>query len=127
MMGVPSMLVLRTARSLTKWSLLSCLTLLPVAPQLATAQPGGIVVFGTSLSAPGNAYAALGAATTPPDWSVDAFLVPDRPYARGGHHFSNGATWIEQFARPLGFAGNVRPAFPASSAGESNYAVGVAR
>lgn len=119
------MLDLRTARSLTKWSLLSCLTLLPVAPQLATAQPGGIVVFGTSLSDPGNAYAALGAATTPPDWSVDAFLVPDRPYARGGHHFSNGATWIEQFARPLGLAASTKGAF--TPGGGTNFAFGGAR
>ncbi len=54
----------------------------------------GIVVFGTSLSDPGNAFALLGATNTPPDYLVDPLLVPAAPYARGGQHFSNGATWI---------------------------------
>ena len=71
------MLDLRTARSLTKWSLLSCLTLLPVAPQLATAQPGGIVVFGTSLSDPGNLFALTKQNNVPPAYDVDQLLVPD--------------------------------------------------
>ncbi|HEX2198130.1 MAG TPA: SGNH/GDSL hydrolase family protein [Burkholderiales bacterium] len=84
-----------------------------------------IVFFGTSLSDPGNAFALRGESSTPPDWSVDPFLVPDRPYARGGHHFSNGATWAEQFARRLGLGGSARPAF--GDAGGSNYAVGGAR
>jgi outer membrane lipase/esterase len=83
-----------------------------------------IVVFGDSLSDPGNAFALLGANNTPPDWSVDPFLIPDRPYARGGHHFSNGATWIEQLARRLGFAGSVRPALRTDA---TNYAFGGAR
>ena len=86
-----------------------------------------IVVFGTSLSDPGNAFVLLGTQNTPPDYSVDPFLVPDKPYARGGHHFSNGATWIEQFARPLGLAGSVKPAFGNAASGATNYAVGGAR
>jgi phospholipase/lecithinase/hemolysin len=86
-----------------------------------------IVVFGTSLSDAGNAFALRGGTNTPPDYSVDPFLIPDRPYARGGHHFSNGATWIEQFARPLGLAGSVQPAFRSASSGATNYAVGGAR
>ena len=85
-----------------------------------------LVVFGDSLSDPGNAFVLLGATNTPPDWSVDAFLVPDRPYARGGQHFSNGATWIEQMARPLGLANSVRPAFRSAS-GATNFAIGSAR
>jgi phospholipase/lecithinase/hemolysin len=86
-----------------------------------------IVVFGTSLSDPGNAFALLGTNNTPPDYSVDPFLIPDRPYAKGGHHFSNGATWIEQFARPLGLEGSVKPALRSPSSGATNYAVGGAR
>ena len=85
-----------------------------------------LVVFGDSLSDPGNAFVLLGATNTPPDWSVDAFLVPDRPYARGGQHFSNGATWVEQMARPLGLANSVRPAFRSAS-GATNFAIGGAR
>jgi phospholipase/lecithinase/hemolysin len=85
-----------------------------------------IVVFGTSLSDSGNAFALRGGTNTPPDYLLDPLLVPSAPYARGGHHFSNGATWIELFARSLGLAGSVRPAF-ASSGTATNYAVGAAR
>jgi phospholipase/lecithinase/hemolysin len=87
---------------------------------------GGIVVFGTSLSDPGNAFALRGGTNTPPDYQVDPLLVPSVPYARGGHHFSNGATWVEQFARSRGMAGSVRPAFLESGAA-TNFAVGGAR
>ena len=85
-----------------------------------------IVTFGTSLSDPGNAFALRGGTNTPPDYLLDPLLVPSAPYARGGHHFSNGATWIEQFARSQGLAGSARPAFLSSGAG-TNYAVGAAR
>ncbi len=85
-----------------------------------------IVAFGASLSDPGNAFALRGGTNTPPDYDMDPLLVPSAPYARGGLHFSNGATWIEQFARSTGLAGSTRPAF--RSAGEgTNYAVGGAR
>jgi phospholipase/lecithinase/hemolysin len=92
------------------------------------AQPpfSGIVVFGTSLSDPGNAFALRGGTNTPHDYSEMPFLVPDVPYAKGGHRFTNGATWVEQFARPLGLAGSVRPAFRGSN-GATNYAVGASR
>jgi phospholipase/lecithinase/hemolysin len=85
-----------------------------------------IVAFGTSLSDSGNAFALRGGTNTPPDYLVDPLLVPSAPYARGGHHFSNGATWVELFARSLGLAGSVRPAF-ASNGTATNYAVGAAR
>jgi len=84
------------------------------------------VAFGTSLSDSGNAFALRGGANTPPDYLLDPLLVPSAPYARGGHHFSNGATWIEQFARAQGLAGSVRPAYQDAGAG-TNYAVGAAR
>lgn len=86
-----------------------------------------IVVFGTSLSDSGNAFALRGAMSTPPDYQLDPLLVPGAPYARGGHHFSNGATWIEQLARSLGVTVTVRPAFASSSGEATNYAVGGAR
>ena len=70
-----------------------------------------IVAFGASLSDSGNAFALRGGTNTPPDYLLDPLLVPSAPYARGGHHFSNGATWIEQFARSQGLAGSVRPAY----------------
>jgi phospholipase/lecithinase/hemolysin len=85
----------------------------------------GIVVFGTSLSDPGNAFALTGDAGTPPDFTLSPLLIPSAPYAKGGHHFSNGATWIEQFARAAGLSDSVRPALLDPNA--TNYAVGAAR
>jgi phospholipase/lecithinase/hemolysin len=73
-----------------------------------------LVVFGTSLSDPGNFFTLTKAHSTPPDYGVDQFLIPSAPYAKGGHHFSNGPTWIEQLAR-------------AAKAKAANYAVGGAR
>jgi phospholipase/lecithinase/hemolysin len=97
------------------------------APVTAGATYDGVVVFGTSLSDSGNAFALAGGNNTPPDYWVDAVLSPFAPYARGGHHLSNGATWIEQIARPLGLAGSVQPAFRSTSATAMNFAIAEAR
>ncbi|MEW6521353.1 MAG: SGNH/GDSL hydrolase family protein [Thermodesulfobacteriota bacterium] len=86
-----------------------------------------MVVFGTSLSDPGNAYALTGLVSKPPYDTLDNLLVPDAAYARGGHHFSNGATWVEQYARSIGLAGSTRPAFRTADGLAANYAVGGAR
>jgi phospholipase/lecithinase/hemolysin len=112
-----------------RWTMITLLGCVLGAPGLAAAQKplAGLVVFGTSLSDPGNAFALFGATNTPPDWSVDPFLVPDRPYARGGQHFSNGATWIEQYAGPRGLSASAQPAFRDAGAKAANYAVGGAR
>ncbi|TCJ11792.1 GDSL family lipase [Parasulfuritortus cantonensis] len=100
---------------------------------------GSIVVFGSSLSDPGNAFSLLAHPVdglsldgsvihnTPPYDALDESLVPGAPYARGGHHFSNGATWIEQFAQGRGLAGDVAPAFRSGNGKARNYAVGGAR
>lgn len=98
----------------------------PSVPSAARLPFSRIVVFGTSLSDPGNAFALFGGTNTPPDYAQDPLLIPSAPYARGGHHFSNGATWVEQFARSNGLAGSVRPAF-ASASDASNFAVAAAR
>lgn len=115
--------------SLVRCMFAGSLALALTATGIAAAQPqyDGIVVFGTSLSDSGNAFALRGGANTPPDYLVNPLLIPDAPYARGGHHFTNGATWVEQFARSRGLAGTVRPAFQGSSAVAANYAVGAAR
>jgi len=100
-----------------------------------------IVVFGTSLSDSGNAFVLLSnpqaygfddcdlgtPANTPPYDKLDDFLIPDGTYAKGGHHVSNGATWIEQFARGRGLSGNTNPALGNEGIKASNYAVGGAR
>jgi phospholipase/lecithinase/hemolysin len=105
------------------------LALAMAAPIGASAQTtfGRIVVFGDSLSDPGNVFALRGGTNTPPYDTLDPLLIPESPYTKGGHHFSNGATWVEQFARPLGLAGSVRPAFREASTKAANYAVGGAR
>jgi phospholipase/lecithinase/hemolysin len=96
-------------------------------PTAAKGPYGSIVVFGTSLSDSGNAFALVGDANTPPDFDLNPLLIPSAPYAKGGHHFSNGATWVEQLARPMGLAGSVRPALASSDPGALNFAVGAAR
>lgn len=78
-----------------------------------------LVVFGDSLSDPGNAFALTG------KFSVRPFsLIPDAPYARGGMHFSNGKTWAEVLAKDLHLPSG--PAFR-NPLRFSNYAVGAAR
>lgn len=86
-----------------------------------------IVVFGTSISDPGNAFALTRQSSTPPYDTLDPLLIPNAPYAKGGHHFSNGETWIEQLARAFGLAKSVHPAFQEPRATATNYAVGGAR
>src|SRR5215218_2271205 len=86
-----------------------------------------VVVFGDSLSDPGNAFALLGTAATPPDWTLNPFLIPNAPYARGGLNFTNGATWIERLARDLRVPATAGPAFRNDSPVASNYATGAAR
>lgn len=101
-----------------------------------------VVTFGTSLSDSGNAFTLLSdpssfgfsetcnlgiPANTPPYDSLDDFFIPDGSYAKGGHHVSNGATWIEQFALGRDLAGNARPSLRSKGIQASNYAVGGAR
>jgi len=86
------------------------------------APPQRFVVFGDSLSDPGNAFLLTRDLEIPPFDS----LIPNAPYARGAFHFSDGATWVEQLsimdhAQPsAGPALLTPPLF-------SNYAVGGAR
>ena len=110
-------------------------------PGIASAQLtfSNIVVFGTSVSDPGNAYTLLAhpvaglsldsnvSQNKPPYDTLDESLVPSAPYAKGGHHFSNGATWVEQYAQGRGYAADVGAAFQSNSRKARNYAVGGAR
>src|SRR6185503_2922294 len=54
-------------------------------------------------------------------------LIPSAPYAKGGHHFSNGATWVEQFGRSVGLDGSVQAALATEDPQVTNFAVGAAR
>ncbi|HKE39571.1 MAG TPA: SGNH/GDSL hydrolase family protein [Casimicrobiaceae bacterium] len=86
-----------------------------------------LVVFGDSLSDSGNAFALQKENNTPPNYSVNPLLIPDDAYARGGHQFSNGPTWAEQFGKSLGLCQDVSPAFRDANPRATNYAVGGAR
>jgi phospholipase/lecithinase/hemolysin len=114
--------------SISRLLLVGCLIAIVAPVERISAKPAfsGIVAFGTTLSDSGNAFAILGEAGTPPDYEMGPFLIPTLPYARGGHHLSNGDTWIEQFGKSLGLGGSVRPALQ-GSAHATNYAVGAAR
>jgi phospholipase/lecithinase/hemolysin len=97
-----------------------------------------IVVFGDSLSDPGNAFFIRQANNLTPFNVVgpgygmvglDALMViPPAPYAAGGNRFSNGPTWIEDLGTVAGLGADVKPALsPFADARASNYAVGGAR
>ena len=124
-------MVITTRRSfpLTRWTVICGLALVLLSPALPSAQSpfSGVVVFGTSLSDSGNAFALVGDQSTPPDFTLNPLLVPSAPYAKGGHHFSNGATWIEQFGRFAGLEESTRPALASNSSAATNFAVGAAR
>ncbi|MCU7846512.1 MAG: SGNH/GDSL hydrolase family protein [Candidatus Thiodiazotropha sp. (ex Lucinoma kastoroae)] len=118
-------------KQLKSW-LLGIITALLLIPCISLADKPfeRIVVFGDSLSDPGNAFYLSGRKLKPPYDTLDAFLIPDAPYARGGNHFSNGATWIEQLANKLDLRDSVKPAFKGENEGKlkrTNYAVGGAR
>lgn len=118
---------------------LASATALALVCSHALAQYGSvdrIVVFGSSLSDTGNAFVWLSEPANqacgtrqnvPPYDALDDNLTPDGPYAKGGHHVTNGATWIEDLARPLALAGNARPALRHGGGEASNYAVFGAR
>jgi phospholipase/lecithinase/hemolysin len=80
-----------------------------------------VVAFGDSLSDPGNAFVLTMNVSLPPFQ-----LIPDAPYARGGMHFSNGKTWVEQLADDLDVPRSAGPALRGPVV-FSNYAVGGAR
>ena len=98
------------------------LTFIAIAPVYAASPYSGIYVFGDSLSDPGNVFVVTGEHSVRP-FSADN--IPDAPYARGGHHFSNGKTWIEQLSAGLKLKGGTGPALRTSAF--TNYAFGAAR
>lgn len=79
------------------------------------------VIFGDSLSDPGNAYALTGAQAQRP-----FELIPSYPYAIGGHHLSNGRTWAERLGGRVITASSAGPAFRAPGV-KTNYAVAATR
>jgi len=81
----------------------------------------GIFIFGDSLSDSGNIYQLTGETSKAP-----YAVIPIRPYAIGGHHFSNGKTWAERLAQDLNYntGGKASLHNPGTN---GNYAFGGAR
>jgi outer membrane lipase/esterase len=107
--------------------LAALIVLTPVRMALA----GGseqFVVFGDSLSDPGNGFVLLKRLGNPPFVTFPPFLslIPDAPYVRGALHFSNGPTWVEQLSWIDHALPSAGPAFVIPKV-FSNYAVGGAR
>jgi phospholipase/lecithinase/hemolysin len=96
-------------------------------PLLAQEIAPAIVVFGDSLSDSGNGFALVKTNATPPDFGLNPLLIPSAPYARGGHHLTNGKTWIEELAGSLGAQRDVLPAFASADPHAMNFAIGTAR
>ncbi len=101
---------------------LSILLFFCIANAYAERDFDGVVVFGDSLSDPGNVFVVTGMVSVPP---FNASNIPDAPYARGGMRFTNGPTWIEQLSRKLHLRGGTGPAL--RSPAFTNYAFGGAR
>jgi len=118
----------RQHRSAT-WILAGCLAILLVPTTPAAAQGGEppLVVFGDSFSDSGNGFAFLHANATPPDFGLNEFLVPSAPYAIGGHHLSNGDTWVEQLAARFQIGRYTQPAFASQNPNAMNFAIATAR
>lgn len=92
-----------------------------LAPAAIAGDFSKLVIFGDSLSDPGNHFIAFGTSSRRPFEPI-----PDASYAIGGHHFSNGATWAEQLAHALHVPASGKPALRVPGV-FTNYAVGRAR
>lgn len=105
------------------YAVLACVVSLFALPGLSQAQTGyeDVFIFGDSVSDSGNIYLMTGLTTKSP-----YPLVPTYPYTIGGHHYSNGKTWVETFAKGLNDAtgGKASRANPGKN---GNYAHGGAR
>lgn len=80
-----------------------------------------IIAFGDSLSDPGNGFFLAGEQTVQP-----FPIIPRLPYAIGGHHLSNGRTFVEQLGRKLRLQRSTGPAWKNPWV-HGNYAVGASR
>ena len=104
---------------------LLCFSWLTLATPMAIAAEtdqnfSALFVFGDSLSDTGNSHADTGRTAHPP-----FAPIPDDSYGIGGHHYSNGKTWIENLAKQMGLISGAKPALRNPAFG--NYAYGGAR
>ena len=106
-----------------KCTSIMCALLVIGLPAVSNAQVTfeDVFIFGDSLSDGGNIYALTGETSKAP-----YLPVPTRPYAIGGHHFSNGKTWAERFAQNLNDTNGGKPSITGPGK-NGNYAFGGAR
>jgi phospholipase/lecithinase/hemolysin len=104
---------------------LACFASLTLAAPIAVASEAeqgfsAMYVFGDSLSDTGNSHADTGRTAHPP-----FAPIPNDSYGIGGHHYSNGQTWIEYLAKQIDLINGAKPALRNPAFG--NYAYGGAR
>ena len=106
-----------------KRMMVALLALLPLATGVAVADDehgySRMFVFGASFIDPGNHFAVTGETAHPP------FELFGPSYGVGGHHFSNGRTWVELLAQEMELTEWAKPAYRNPAFG--NYAFGYAR
>ena len=100
----------------------ACLSILSASAVIADTGYSDMVVFGDSLSDPGNVFVLAGEVSVRP---YNAGNIPDAPYPIGGLTFSNGKTWAERVSAALKLKGGTGPALRATTF--ANYAFGGAR
>lgn len=107
--------------NISKYVLIACVAFAALANFPAQAEPSHgfstMYVFGDSLSDPGNAFAVTGQTANPPFEPI-----PSAAYGVGGHHFSNGRTWIEIVAQKMELNESAKPAFRDPSFGNFAFA-----
>lgn len=106
-----------------KRMMVALLALLPLATGMAFADNdhgySRMFVFGASFIDSGNHFAVTGETAHPP------FVLLGPSYGIGGHHFSNGRTWVEVLAQEMDLTEWAKPAYRDPAFG--NYAYGYAR
>lgn len=104
-------------------SAIACVTW-AAGPAVADSDHGftRMFVFGDSLSDPGNKFAVTGETAHPP-----FSPIPDAAYGVGGHHFSDGKTWVEVLAQKMELTEWAKPAYRDPAFGNYAYAGARAR
>ena len=106
-----------------KRMMVALLALLPLATGVAVADTehgySRMFVFGASFIDTGNHFVITGETAHPP------FELFGPSYGIGGHHFSNGRTWVEVLAQEMELTEWAKPAYRDPAFG--NYAVGYGR
>ena len=107
-----------------KLKMITLLALLPLATGIALADTeygySQMFVFGASFMDSGNNFAVTGESAHPP-FDPTSFIS----YGIGGHHYSNGRTWVEVMAQEMDLTEWAKPAYRDPAYG--NYAYGYAR